>query len=310
MQALERLGLPEARWADVDGPVHYREWSGPADGPTFVLVHGLGGSLLNWAPVAPGLALRGRVLALDLGGFGLTPLGGRETGVGANLRLLDGFLHALGLPPVVLVGNSMGGMLTLAQCARAPRTVERMVLVDAAFPRYPGMASRVSPRIAAGFAAVGLAGESFARWVMESRSRRLGAEGLVRETLAICTPNPSSIDPVLVEAMIEAVELRSRSAEATRAFIRATRSIVQTQIRPARYRALVRAARRPALVIHGGRDMLVPVEAARIAAAGHTDWELCVFADLGHIPMMESPGRWLAAVGSWLDRTRTEPASV
>jgi pimeloyl-ACP methyl ester carboxylesterase len=310
MGALERLGLPEARWVDVGGPVHYREWDGPADGPTFVLVHGLGGSLLNWAPVAPGLARLGRVLAFDMAGFGLTPLGERETGVGANLRLLAGFLAALDLPPVVLVGNSMGGMLTMAQCARAPRTVERMVLVDAAFPRYPGMASRVSPRIAAGFAAVGLAGESFARWVMDSRSRRLGAEGLVRETLAVCTPNPSSIDPVLVEAMIEAVEQRSRSEDATRAFIRATRSIVQTQIRPARYRALVRAARCAALVIHGGRDLLVPVEAAGIAAAGHANWELRVFPDLGHIPMMEAPDRWLEAVGSWLDRTRAEAASI
>ena len=113
-----------------------------------------------------------------------------------------------------------------------------------------------------------------------------------------------------VDGVIEAVELRTRSEEATLAFIRATRSIVLTQIRPARYRELVRAARRPALVIHGGRDVLVPVEAAGIAAAGHADWELCVFPDLGHIPMMEAPGRWLAAVGSWLDRTRTEAASV
>ena len=68
MQALERLGLPEARWADVDGPVHYREWPGPETGPTFVLVHGLGGSHLNWAAVAPGLSRRGRVIAPDLAG--------------------------------------------------------------------------------------------------------------------------------------------------------------------------------------------------------------------------------------------------
>ena len=33
MDAIEALGLPQSQWADVAGPVHYREWSGPEDGP-------------------------------------------------------------------------------------------------------------------------------------------------------------------------------------------------------------------------------------------------------------------------------------
>src|SRR5712691_9739056 len=103
MEPLGELQLPESRWADVGGPVHYREWAGSEDGPVFVCVHGLGGSNLNWALVAPGLASRGRVLALDLAGFGLTPMGGRGSGVGANRRLLGRFLRALDLPPIVLV---------------------------------------------------------------------------------------------------------------------------------------------------------------------------------------------------------------
>src|SRR5207247_5116232 len=104
MNAIDALGLPESRLVDVNGPVHHREWQGPEDGPTFVCVHGLGGSLLNWAPVAQKLARRGRVLALDLAGFGLTPMAGRNSGITANWRLLDGFLKALDLPPVIMVG--------------------------------------------------------------------------------------------------------------------------------------------------------------------------------------------------------------
>src|SRR6266540_5191376 len=121
MDAIEALGLPESRWADVNGPVHYREWDGPPDGPTFVCVHGLGGSHLNWAGVAPRLAEHGRVLALDLAGFGLTRTEGRGTGVGSNRSLLDAFLRALHLPPVVLAGNSMGGQISLIQAAHAPQ---------------------------------------------------------------------------------------------------------------------------------------------------------------------------------------------
>src|SRR5439155_26415196 len=94
-QTTSTLDLPPSRWVDVHGPVHFREWNGPPGGPVFVLVHGLGGSLLNWALVAPGLARRGRVLALDLAGFGLTPPAGRTAAVGSNRRVVDGFMKAL-----------------------------------------------------------------------------------------------------------------------------------------------------------------------------------------------------------------------
>ena len=150
MGATEALGLPESRWVDVGGPVHYRAWEGPGDA-TFVLVHGLGGSLVNWALVAPDLARRGQVVALDLAGFGLTPLGTRGSDLAANQRLVDGFLRALDLSPVILIGNSMGGMLSLLQAARAPETVRSLVLVDAAFPRTNRVTSQFDPRVAALF---------------------------------------------------------------------------------------------------------------------------------------------------------------
>ena len=86
---------------DVDGPVHYVDHGG--DGPPMVLVHGLGGSHLNWIAAAPGLAERHRVYAVDLAGFGLTPLIGRRAAVQANRRLLDGFLEQVSPnEPVVL----------------------------------------------------------------------------------------------------------------------------------------------------------------------------------------------------------------
>ena len=47
---------PESRWVDLGGPVHYVDYGGPEDGPLLLLVHGLGGSVLNWAATAPRLA--------------------------------------------------------------------------------------------------------------------------------------------------------------------------------------------------------------------------------------------------------------
>lgn len=299
MDAIEAMGLPESRWADVDGPVHYREWGGPAEGPTFVCVHGLGGSHLNWAPVAPGLARRGRVIAMDLAGFGLTAPGDRGSGVGANWRLLHGFIEALRLPPVLLVGNSMGGMLSLVEAAHSPERVEALVLVDAAFPRVRGVRGQPTPRVAAAFALY--SNHRAGRWVVTERARRLGPEGLVRETLRICAADPASIDPTLVAAHVEMARQRLTFEYAAPAFLSAARSIFRSQVFPTKYRALVRAVQSPALVIHGGRDGLVPVASAREAAALHPNWKLMVLDDLGHIPQMEAPSRWLAAVETWLD---------
>jgi len=57
---------PPSQWVDLDGPVHYVDHGGPADGPLLVCVHGLGGSLVNWAAVAPRLTDTVRLVALDL----------------------------------------------------------------------------------------------------------------------------------------------------------------------------------------------------------------------------------------------------
>ena len=70
----------------------------------------------------------------------------------------------------------------------------------------------------------------------------------------------------------------------------------------------MRSVRTPALVMHGAGDQLIPVASAREAAALHDDWKLVVFEDLGHIPQMEAPARWLAEMDIWLDRRTDGPA--
>jgi pimeloyl-ACP methyl ester carboxylesterase len=299
MDSIEVLGLPESRWSDVDGPVHYREWSGPPAGPTFVCVHGLGGSHLNWAAVAPALARRGRVIAMALAGFGLTPPGDRGTSVGSNWRLLHGFVEALRCSPVILIGNSMGGMLSLVEAAHSPERVGGLILVDAAFPRARAVRGQPAPRVAAAFALYST--QRAGRWVVTERARRLGPEGLVRETLRICAADPSSLDPALVAAHVEMARQRLTLDYAAPAFLSAARSIFRSQVFPSKYRALVRAVRVPALVIHGSRDGLIPVACAREAAEVHENWKLIILDGLGHIPQMEAPERWLAAVEAWLD---------
>jgi pimeloyl-ACP methyl ester carboxylesterase len=203
-------------------------------------------------------------------------------------------------------------MVSLIEAAHAAARVESLVLVDAAFPRTRAVRGQFDPRIASAFAlySTSRAGEWFARM----RSRRLGPEGLVRETLRLAAADPGSIDPQLIAAMIEQTRIRQDLDYATPAFLAAARSIFRAQAAPGRYRVLVRSVAQPALVVHGAHDRLIPVRIAQEAAAEHSNWELVVFDDLGHIPQMEAPGRWLAEVERWLDgpvredRTRRDEA--
>ena len=93
------------------------------DGTPIVFVHGLGGSHLNWCLIGPELAAGRRAVALDLHGFGLTP-GTRATAtVQRNTRLLDRFVREVIGTPVILAGNSMGGLISIMHTAAAPDTV-------------------------------------------------------------------------------------------------------------------------------------------------------------------------------------------
>src|SRR5438045_1242489 len=108
----------QSRFADLGGKTHYVDFGG--EGPPIVLVHGLGGSHANWLGIAPRLARHGHVYALDLAGFGRTPPEGRGSEVPANRALLDAFLERVVQAPALLVGNSMGGLISIFEAAHAP----------------------------------------------------------------------------------------------------------------------------------------------------------------------------------------------
>src|SRR5690606_38781710 len=176
-----------SRYVDIDGPVHVADLGG--EGPPVVCVHGLGGSYVNW--LAPGgLQDLGRVTAIDLPGFGLTPPAGRASSVAANQRILDRYLRSFG-QPVTLVGNSMGGAIAIRQAARAPDTVARLILVSPAAP-WDFFEAPPDPVVAAFFFAYAVPGLATA--VMKWRRHFMDPEEVARMVIDLCTPHPERID--------------------------------------------------------------------------------------------------------------------
>ena len=105
-----------------------------------------------------------------------------------------------------------------------------------------------------------------------------------------------------MDAATELVGLRRRMPPQDDAFLQAARSLVRAGSRPRRFQNMMRSLTQPVLLIHGDRDRLVPVVAARKAAADNPKWDSVILHDVGHTPQLEDPDAIIDTVSRWLDR--------
>ena len=145
-------------WMDVDWREHQR-WVSVAgrpvntvvlgSGPPLVFIHGLSGRWPNWLEQLAALAARHRVIAMDLPGFGHSPMPARPISMDLYADIVAGLLDELGVERPVLVGNSMGGLIASELAISRPERVERLVLVSAA-----GISTQREPTAAMRFTAL------------------------------------------------------------------------------------------------------------------------------------------------------------
>jgi pimeloyl-ACP methyl ester carboxylesterase len=307
-QFADGLGAPSAgisRWTNLNGPVRYLDFGGPPDGPVIVCVHGLGGSAVNWTAIAPLLTGTCRVLAPDLAGHGLTQSLGRGTDVASNRALLHRFIRAVADGPVILMGNSMGGMISLLEASAAPASVAGLVLLD---PALPVVAARPDPVVAAMFALYLTPG---LRRVAQARRRQAPAE-LVSSIMRLCCADPSRVPADVIARHVEVAVQRAGFPGIERDFAAAVRSVVRTAGYPhgRAYRRRLGMVTCPVLLIHGTEDRLVPVAAARAAARANLAWSLREFPGVGHVPQLEVPQQTADAILAWLGSAGQRAARV
>jgi pimeloyl-ACP methyl ester carboxylesterase len=128
-----RLQGVRSRYVMLGGyRVHYNE-AGPKDGETLVLIHGLGGSTLDWAPVIPTYAKAGfHVYAIDLLGFGKTEKPDIDYSISQQVQMVNEFFDNKGIQQADVVGWSMGGWVSLLFTIDHPDRVRRLVVNDSA----------------------------------------------------------------------------------------------------------------------------------------------------------------------------------
>ncbi|MEC9251187.1 MAG: alpha/beta fold hydrolase [Pseudomonadota bacterium] len=117
-------------WVDADGMTFRVREQGPDEGPVIVLIHGFSYSLESFDAWAEALATDYRVVRFDLPGHALTgpdPL--QRYSVDQTVALTASLLDTLGHDAVVLVGNSLGGLVAWRLAAEQPELVSRLVLL-------------------------------------------------------------------------------------------------------------------------------------------------------------------------------------
>lgn len=280
--------VPElTRWDLPRGSVMVRR-SGHEGAPGVVLVHGLGGSSLNWLSLMERLGDGADLVAVDLPGFGASPPphdgdyspSGHGRSVAAVISSLQ--QRRGSAQPVHLVGNSLGGAVSLQVAARRPDLVASLTLISPALPTVVATRGNVHLPVVA---LPGLGEELLRRYGGSS------AEARVQATLEACFSDADRVPREHRQLLVEEVRLRDRLPYANDAFLSSLRGLLATFLDPGPRRPWALAARvtAPVLAVYGEEDILVPARSAHHARRAIPHASVVVLPDCGHAAQMEHP---------------------
>lgn len=246
-------GVSDGRWLKVDWGskieriaidselgVSEVEYVSLGEGPTIVLVHGLAGSWRNWLENIPRLSDRHRVVALDLPGFGDSPLPEKPITMPGYGSMLVSLADRLGLPEeTILVGHSMGGVVVTEALLAAPGRFSGASLVAAAGTAFT-RTSKSRKRVARAIIALNRLPAP------ERTGRGLSRPRLRAASLGSFIAHPNEIDPEILWELVTygardllvplraAYSYRKRLPESELVVLNDTGHMVQIE-RPARF---------------------------------------------------------------------------
>jgi pimeloyl-ACP methyl ester carboxylesterase len=255
------------------------------EGSPVVLLHGIGRSLEDWSETMPALAVRHRVYAPDLIGFGLTDKPDVPYSLAGLARFVHHYLAAAGeTRPVTVIGNSLGGAVAQQFAVMYPAQVSRLVLVNSA-----GFGQEVT--VALRLLAVPYLGERL--MVPSPRTSARVVDSLFH--------NPQFATPERQQH----AQLLAGQPDRARSYLRVARFLGDWRgVRPGWRDTLTRrlAERRlPTLVVWGDRDQVLPARHLEQARRLYPHARSHLFAQTGHLPQIERAAEFNALVLSFME---------
>lgn len=255
-------------------------------GTPIILLHGFGASAYSWRFLGPKLAVDHRVFTLDLKGFGLSdkPQDGKYA-IQYQADLVATFIRAHNLQSVVLIGNSMGGAVSLLTYLTMqegkPGPIKALVLIDSA--GYPQKLPW------------------FVRLAQIPVLNTLGPmllppRFLTGQVLRKCYYDKGKITDEIIDAYAYYSSLPG-AADAVRQTAK--------QIEPANMEALISRYKNisvPTLIIWGEQDEVIPLDVGRNFKRDIPGAQMVVFPRCGHLPQEEEPRKTLDCIEDFLKK--------
>ena len=260
--------------------IHYTD---EGQGIPVVMIHGFGGSFLNWNKLDARMNSEYRVIRVDLPGFGLSDLpepdGAKTDFVQQYRDFMTFFIDTLHLDSLYVVGNSMGGMMAWGTAADHPDKVKKLVLLAAAGYDLENISNNV-----ARFMKMPFIRSFFLRGLPLSSS-----EGSAKKVYADTTK-------INHESVRNNNMMWNRDGN-----IKAACDIVSCGIYPDS--TLITKIQCPTLIIWGKQDQIVPVDHAYRFQRDIKGSQLLIYDTCGHCAMMERPDETAAAIKAFFKAT-------
>lgn len=265
-------------------------------------VHGMTGDATNWTDLMAELTPEFDAVAVDLPGSGFSPPPRTRRGysITALAETVIELIETLDGGPVHLIGNSMGGAVSVRVAARRPDLVRTLTLVSAALP------DRRLHRRTAHFPVIALPvlGMRLVR-----QFGRLPAENRIAGVMQTCYYDPAAVHPERVALSVAELRRRDGLGYDVAVITGAARALVTETLRPHAF-SLWRDAERirmPALVLFGSHDRLVSLGLADRAARALLGARIVVLPNTGHLGQMEHPATVAALFREMVNSTQAEP---
>ncbi len=261
-------------FVNVEGvnTAYLKAGSGPQ---VVVLLHGggLDNAALSWELLIPDLAQTHAVYALDWPGYGQSDSPDEQFVVSYYVNFFERFIQTLGLTRFSLVGVSMGGAIALGFTLNHPQLVNRLVLVDS----Y-GL-QRKAPFHKLSYLYVNFPGvRALTWWLVRQR-------WMVRYSLGSILKRPGSI----TQELVERVHQQAMQPGSGKAFGDLQDGDIGWQGLKTNYLERLPEIQQPTLIIHGGKDTLVPLSASQEAARLMPHADLSIMDGCGHWPQRDHP---------------------
>jgi pimeloyl-ACP methyl ester carboxylesterase/DNA-binding response OmpR family regulator len=265
----------EKRVFEVNGqPIHARVQGSPGR-RLLLLIHGWSSSWYALSPLLPLLSERFYCVAVDLPGYGESPPLPHRATIPAYADLLADLVRQLSpVVPAVILGHSMGGMISLTMALRHPDVVERLVLL------CPTISGKLS------------------FWINTFISPITMIERVPLFNTIVANLEPyllSATDRLMRPASfaertgISQADYERLRADARRPGQGRVRAECFTAMRANDLQGKLGTLTMPALVIWGMEDNTVPLRDASVVADEWPNAELRVLPKAGHWPQFETP---------------------